>query len=122
MDINVDNYWDGVNIDVKKDGIYIDGKKVPHFFVDESTRFVVIGGTHTIHVEDVERFEISGNVNGEITVTNGDLAVVGDVTGNIKSSGGYVCCKDVSGNVETSGHVVGGNTIGGNVSCDAIVL
>lgn len=102
--ININNKrYSGQNITVTNGKIIIDGQDVTP---DSKNIYIHVDSfINEINVDVCDEISVGGDV-GSVTTQSGNVNIVNNVNGNVKTMSGNVKCNNVTGNVNTmSGNV-----------------
>lgn len=94
----------GNNVNVINGKVYVDGVEATP--TDKVISIKVEGNIQDLKVDFCEKFEMTGNVEGDLSTMSGSPRINGDVKGKVKTMSGNVRANVIHGKVETmSGNI-----------------
>ena len=89
----------GNSISIINNKIFVDGKEIET--EEKEINIIVEGNLDKLEVDCCNSIKING-VTKDVEVTNGNIAISGDVKGNVNNVNGNIIAKVINGNCKTT--------------------
>ena len=93
---------DNCVVSVKNNKVYFNGKPAVDFndWKEKNIKITMEGDIHDVAL-DCGDIVVNCNCNN-VSNTNGDIKIKGDVSGNVSNTNGDISCKEIRGNATTT--------------------
>ena len=88
----------GNNVSIINNKIFVDGKEIGT--EEKEINIIVEGNLDKLEVDCCNSIKVNG-VTKDIEVSNGNIAISGDVKGNVNNINGNIIAKVINGNCKT---------------------
>ena len=88
----------GNNVSIINNKIFVDGKEIET--EEKVINIIVEGNLDKLEVDCCNSIKVNG-VTKDIEVSNGNIAISGDVKGNVNNINGNIIAKVINGNCKT---------------------
>ena len=89
---------EGNNVSIINNKIFVDGKEIET--EEKVINIIVEGNLDKLEVDCCNSIKVNG-VTKDIEVSNGNIAISGDVKGNVNNINGNIIAKVINGNCKT---------------------
>ena len=89
---------EGNNVSIINNKIFVDGKEIET--EEKVINIIVEGNLDKLEVDCCNSIKVNG-VTKDIEVSNGNIAISGDVKGNVNNVNGNIIAKVINGNCKT---------------------
>jgi hypothetical protein len=90
---------EGNNVSIINNKIFVDGKEIET--EEKVINIIVEGNLDKLEVDCCNSIKVNG-VTKDIEVSNGNIAISGDVKGNVNNVNGNIIAKVINGNCKTT--------------------
>ena len=90
---------EGNNVSIINNKIFVDGKEIET--EEKVINIIVEGNLDKLEVDCCNSIKVNG-VTKDIEVSNGNIAISGDVKGNVNNVNGNIIAKTINGNCKTT--------------------
>ena len=88
----------GNNVSIINNKIFVDGKEIGT--EEKEINIIVEGNLDKLEVDCCNSIKVNG-VTKDVEVSNGNIAISGDVKGNVNNINGNIIAKVINGNCKT---------------------